>query len=152
MTGNATTSAVLQLSRIRFRIEAAGFPVKKQWIDSKSERGYIDVKPPTIESVSVLERLAKDHGCELVGSLVTKQMTLTDGERSAFAAAARQVSHASAGRFKKSDDGKMVIVVPSAIRDEVKAEAARLDRSVNWLLTHAWKIARARIRAMPGEE
>ena len=37
---------------------------------------------------------------------------------------------------------------PSHLADEVRAHAARLDRSVGWVLTTAWRIAEPTIAAM----
>ena len=37
---------------------------------------------------------------------------------------------------------------PARLADEVRAHAARLDRSVGWVLTTAWRIAEPKIAAM----
>lgn len=41
------------------------------------------------------------------------------------------------------------IRLPQSIRDEIGAEAQRLDRKISWLVERAWEIARAQIRSMP---
>ena len=37
---------------------------------------------------------------------------------------------------------------PSHLAEQVRAHAARLDRSVGWVLTTAWRIAEPKIAAM----
>ena len=44
---------------------------------------------------------------------------------------------------------------PSHLAEQVRAHAARLDRSVGWVLTTAWRTAEPKIAAMvapPGDE
>jgi uncharacterized small protein (TIGR04563 family) len=36
--------------------------------------------------------------------------------------------------------------------DDIKAEAARLDRSLSWVVQRAWKTARAEIRKIPSSQ
>jgi uncharacterized small protein (TIGR04563 family) len=34
--------------------------------------------------------------------------------------------------------------------EEINGEAARLERSLSWVVQRAWKVARAEIRELPG--
>ncbi|HQF24678.1 MAG TPA: TIGR04563 family protein, partial [Polyangiaceae bacterium] len=38
---------------------------------------------------------------------------------------------------------------PEAMLQEIKEEAARLDRSLSWIVQRAWKIARPDLRKLP---
>jgi uncharacterized small protein (TIGR04563 family) len=49
-----------------------------------------------------------------------------------------------------ADQRKQSLYFPAEMLEEIKAEAARLDRSVSWLVQRAWKRARTQIRGMPG--
>src|SRR5690606_33079357 len=53
--------------------------------------------------------------------------------------------HASRG----SDKRKQSLYFPEAMLQEIKDEAARLDRSLSWIVQRAWKTARADIRKTP---
>ncbi len=44
---------------------------------------------------------------------------------------------------------KQSVYLAEDIRDELHREAERLDRSLSWLLTTAWRIARENIRKIP---
>jgi uncharacterized small protein (TIGR04563 family) len=50
----------------------------------------------------------------------------------------------------KSDKRKQSLYFPEQMLDEIKAEAARLDRSLSWIVQKAWKSARADIQKLPG--
>jgi uncharacterized small protein (TIGR04563 family) len=41
------------------------------------------------------------------------------------------------------------IYLPDELLEELKAEAARTDRPVSWLLQQAWKVARKNIAGLP---
>lgn len=45
---------------------------------------------------------------------------------------------------------KQSLYFPVEMYHEVRQEAARLDRSVSWIIVQAWRIARAKIREIPG--
>lgn len=47
------------------------------------------------------------------------------------------------------DARKPSLLLEASVVEEMRAEAARLDRSVSWLAQKAWQIARDRIRAQP---
>ncbi|PKN47686.1 MAG: TIGR04563 family protein, partial [Deltaproteobacteria bacterium HGW-Deltaproteobacteria-20] len=38
---------------------------------------------------------------------------------------------------------------PESMLQEIKEEAARLDRSLSWIVQRAWKIARPDLRKLP---
>ena len=48
-----------------------------------------------------------------------------------------------------SDKRKQSLYFPEAMLQEIKDEAARLDRSLSWIVQRAWKIARAEIKKIP---
>jgi len=50
---------------------------------------------------------------------------------------------------KGSDKRKQSLYFPEAMLQEIKDEAARLDRSLSWIAQRAWKIARVEIKKIP---
>jgi uncharacterized small protein (TIGR04563 family) len=48
-----------------------------------------------------------------------------------------------------SDKRKQSLYFPEAMLQEIKDEAARLDRSLSWIVQRAWKMARGEIRKIP---
>ena len=48
-----------------------------------------------------------------------------------------------------SDKRKQSLYFPEAMLQEIKDEAARLDRSLSWIVQRAWKIARMEIKKIP---
>lgn len=48
-----------------------------------------------------------------------------------------------------SDKRKQSVYLPLEMLDEIQAEAHRQDRSLSWLLQHAWKLSREQIRKYP---
>lgn len=48
-----------------------------------------------------------------------------------------------------SDKRKQSLYFPEIMLQEIKDEAARLDRSLSWVVQRAWKLARAEIRKIP---
>jgi uncharacterized small protein (TIGR04563 family) len=46
---------------------------------------------------------------------------------------------------------KRVIYVPAGMLAEIRAEAARLDRTFAWLVQRAWMIARRELREMKSD-
>jgi uncharacterized small protein (TIGR04563 family) len=46
------------------------------------------------------------------------------------------------------DHRKASIYLAGDLRQEIEQHAARLDRSVSWLLAHAWKLSREKISEM----
>ena len=54
-------------------------------------------------------------------------------------------SNKSAG----SDKRKQSLYFPEAMLQEIKDEAARLDRSLSWVVQRAWKMARLEIKKIP---
>ncbi len=49
----------------------------------------------------------------------------------------------------KSDKRKQSLYFPETMLQEIKEEAARLDRSLSWVVQRAWKIAREQIKKTP---
>ena len=49
-----------------------------------------------------------------------------------------------------SNQRKQSLYFPSEMLEEIRAEAARLDRSVSWMVQRAWRRARTKIRSMAG--
>ena len=50
---------------------------------------------------------------------------------------------------KGSDKRKQSLYFPESMLQEIKEEAARLDRSLSWIVQRAWKIARVEIKRLP---
>lgn len=48
-----------------------------------------------------------------------------------------------------SDKRKQSLYFPEAMLQEIKDEAARLDRSLSWIVQRAWKLARTDIKRIP---
>ena len=55
----------------------------------------------------------------------------------------------SATDVSKSDKRKQSLYFPEEMLEEIKEEAARLDRSLSWIVQRAWKIARVEIKRLP---
>jgi uncharacterized small protein (TIGR04563 family) len=49
----------------------------------------------------------------------------------------------------KTDKRKQSLYFPESMLQEIKEEAARLDRSLSWIVQRAWKIARPELRKIP---
>lgn len=49
----------------------------------------------------------------------------------------------------KTDKRKQSLYFPESMLQEIKDEAARLDRSLSWVVQRAWKIARMEIKKLP---
>lgn len=50
---------------------------------------------------------------------------------------------------RKSDKRKQSLYFPEDMLQEIIAEAARLDRSLSWIMQKAWQIARPELRKIP---
>ena len=48
-----------------------------------------------------------------------------------------------------SDKRKQSLYFPEIMLQEIKDEAARLDRSLSWVVQRAWKMARLEIKKIP---
>ena len=48
-----------------------------------------------------------------------------------------------------SDKRKQSLYFPESMLQEIKDEAARLDRSLSWVVQRAWKMARLDIKKIP---
>jgi uncharacterized small protein (TIGR04563 family) len=53
------------------------------------------------------------------------------------------------GTNTRSDKRKQSLYFPETMLQEIKEEAARLDRSLSWVVQRAWKLARNDIRKIP---
>lgn len=51
---------------------------------------------------------------------------------------------------EKSDKRKQSLYFPEHMLQEIISEAARLDRSLSWVVQRAWKVARGEIKKLPG--
>jgi uncharacterized small protein (TIGR04563 family) len=49
-----------------------------------------------------------------------------------------------------SDKRKQSLYFPEEMLREIQEEAARQDRSLSWIVQHAWNAARPRIGKIPG--
>jgi uncharacterized small protein (TIGR04563 family) len=49
----------------------------------------------------------------------------------------------------KTDKRKQSLYFPESMLQEIKEEAARLDRSLSWVVQRAWKLARVDIKKLP---
>jgi len=49
----------------------------------------------------------------------------------------------------EKDKRKQSLYFTAEMLGEIKAEAARLDRSLSWVVQRAWKLAREEIRKLP---
>jgi uncharacterized small protein (TIGR04563 family) len=49
------------------------------------------------------------------------------------------------------DKLKQSLYFPEGMLTEIRDEAARLDRSLSWIVQRAWKVARKQIQALPCE-
>ena len=56
---------------------------------------------------------------------------------------------ADANNTTRSDKRKQSLYFPETMLAEIKDEAARLDRSLSWVVQRAWKLARGDIRKIP---
>ena len=56
---------------------------------------------------------------------------------------------AAKAEASKTDKRKQSLYFPESMLQEIKDEAARLDRSLSWVVQRAWKIARIDIRKLP---
>jgi uncharacterized small protein (TIGR04563 family) len=48
-----------------------------------------------------------------------------------------------------TDKRKQSLYFPEEMLVEIKREAIRLDRSLSWIVQHAWRLAREEIRKLP---
>jgi len=67
-----------------------------------------------------------------------------DALKNAAAAAAAAAIDAT-----KTDKRKQSLYFPESMLQEIKEEAARLDRSLSWVVQRAWKLARLDIKRLP---
>jgi uncharacterized small protein (TIGR04563 family) len=58
-------------------------------------------------------------------------------------------TNAKGGAARKSDKRKQSLYFPEDMLQEIIAEAARLDRSLSWIMQRAWQAGRKDIRKIP---
>jgi uncharacterized small protein (TIGR04563 family) len=49
-----------------------------------------------------------------------------------------------------TDKRKQSLYFPEEMLREIEHEAQRLDRSLSWVVQHAWKLSRAHMAKIPG--
>ena len=59
------------------------------------------------------------------------------------------VADNDANKSTGSDKRKQSLYFPESMLQEIKDEAARLDRSLSWVVQRAWKMARLEIKKIP---
>lgn len=59
------------------------------------------------------------------------------------------LKNAAAADASKTDKRKQSLYFPESMLQEIKEEAARLDRSLSWVVQRAWKLARIEIKKLP---
>ncbi len=70
-----------------------------------------------------------------------REVTLAIGEK-------ESMSNLRAGE-SKTDKRKQSLYFPESMLQEIKEEAARLDRSLSWVVQRAWKLSRLEIKKLP---
>jgi uncharacterized small protein (TIGR04563 family) len=55
-------------------------------------------------------------------------------------------------RTGRSRGEKMSLYIPGEVLADIRAEARRQQRSVSWLIRHAWRLARKSMDALPGAQ
>ena len=58
-------------------------------------------------------------------------------------------NRSSTADASKTDKRKQSLYFPESMLQEIKEEAARLDRSLSWVVQRAWKISRLEIKKLP---
>jgi uncharacterized small protein (TIGR04563 family) len=48
-----------------------------------------------------------------------------------------------------ADKRKQSLYFPDEMLNEIKHEAARLDRSLSWIVQQVWKVARGKLKELP---
>ncbi|HET9988350.1 MAG TPA: TIGR04563 family protein [Kofleriaceae bacterium] len=48
-----------------------------------------------------------------------------------------------------TDKRKQSLYFPEEMLEEIKHEAARLDRSLSWIIQRGWRFAREKVKAFP---
>jgi uncharacterized small protein (TIGR04563 family) len=59
------------------------------------------------------------------------------------------VAESEPNKSSGSDKRKQSLYFPESMLQEIKDEAARLDRSLSWVVQRAWKMARLEIKKIP---
>ena len=51
--------------------------------------------------------------------------------------------------MSQTDKRKQSLYFPEEMLEEIQHEAARLDRSLSWIVQQCWKVSRARLKEFP---
>jgi uncharacterized small protein (TIGR04563 family) len=51
-----------------------------------------------------------------------------------------------------AESRKQSLYFPEEMLREMQHEALRLDRSISWIVQHAWRTARAHVATLPGTD
>lgn len=70
-------------------------------------------------------------------------------DKDALKNAAAAAAAAASLDATKTDKRKQSLYFPESMLQEIKEEAARLDRSLSWVVQRAWKLARVEIKKLP---
>ena len=70
---------------------------------------------------------------------------MANGDKDAALTSRSEVAKADS----KTDKRKQSLYFPESMLQEIKEEAARLDRSLSWIVQRAWKIARLEVKRLP---
>ena len=71
------------------------------------------------------------------------------GDKDPAPASRNEVAKADSKTDSKTDKRKQSLYFPESMLQEIKEEAARLDRSLSWVVQRAWKISRLEIKKLP---
>ena len=74
---------------------------------------------------------------------------MDDDRRTTLAIGDKDPTGAARNAESKTDKRKQSLYFPESMLQEIKEEAARLDRSLSWVVQRAWKLARVEIKKLP---
>jgi uncharacterized small protein (TIGR04563 family) len=74
---------------------------------------------------------------------------LDDDRRMTLAIGDKDPTGTARNAESKTDKRKQSLYFPESMLQEIKEEAARLDRSLSWVVQRAWKISRLEIKKLP---
>lgn len=74
---------------------------------------------------------------------------MDDEWRSTLAIGDKDTTASVRNAESKTDKRKQSLYFPESMLQEIKEEAARLDRSLSWVVQRAWKISRLEIKKLP---
>jgi uncharacterized small protein (TIGR04563 family) len=117
------------------------------WTDSPQKwiivgvRGQVgSLNPPTLSVLGPLKEASLPH--------VPNGAPPVHHRRPALANDKDSISNLRS-ESSKTDKRKQSLYFPESMLQEIKEEAARLDRSLSWVVQRAWKISRLEIKKLP---